>query len=84
MSKDGHIVLNKYISLPENLQREVVDFIDFLMTRYQEEKQFKKSRSAGESVEKDKKRKSNFGSARGMIVMRSDFDEPLDDFKEYM
>ncbi len=59
-----------------------MDFIDFLMTRYQEEKQFKKSRSAGESVEKDKKRKSNFGSARGMIVMRSDFDEPLEDFKE--
>lgn len=25
-----------------------------------------------------------FGSARGMITMTEDFDEPLDDFKEYM
>jgi prevent-host-death family protein len=25
-----------------------------------------------------------FGSARGLITMSDDFDEPLDDFKEYM
>lgn len=26
---------------------------------------------------------SKFGSARGLIEMSDDFDEPLDDFKEY-
>lgn len=25
-----------------------------------------------------------FGSARGLIVMRDDFDEPLKDFRDYM
>jgi hypothetical protein len=32
---------------------------------------------------KGKKRKSNFGSARGLIIIKNDFDEPLEDFKEY-
>ncbi len=28
--------------------------------------------------------KPQFGSAKGLITMSEDFDEPLDDFKEYM
>lgn len=31
-----------------------------------------------------KRRKRHFGSAQGLISMAHDFDEPLDDFKEYM
>lgn len=31
-----------------------------------------------------KKRKRQFGSAKGLISMAPDFDEPLEDFKEYM
>ena len=31
-----------------------------------------------------KKRKRQFGSAKGMISMAPDFDEPLKDFAEYM
>ena len=31
-----------------------------------------------------KRRKRHFGSAKGLISMAADFDEPLDDFKEYM
>ena len=31
-----------------------------------------------------KKRRRRFGSAKGLISMAPDFDEPLDDFKEYM
>ena len=31
-----------------------------------------------------KRRKRHFGSAHGLISMAPDFDEPLDDFKEYM
>ncbi len=30
------------------------------------------------------KRKRHFGSARGMIKISDDFDEPLDDFRDYM
>jgi prevent-host-death family protein len=28
--------------------------------------------------------KPQFGSAKGLITMTEDFDEPLDDFKDYM
>lgn len=30
-----------------------------------------------------KRRKRRFGSAKGLISMTPDFDEPLDDFKDY-
>jgi prevent-host-death family protein len=33
---------------------------------------------------KKKKKKRMFGSAKGLIKMAPDFDEPLEDFKEYM
>ncbi|MBV9867669.1 MAG: type II toxin-antitoxin system Phd/YefM family antitoxin [Abitibacteriaceae bacterium] len=29
-------------------------------------------------------RRPRFGSAKGLIVMNDDFDEPLEEFKEYM
>ena len=35
-------------------------------------------------MEKESKPKSNFGSAKGIIKMYSGFDEPLEDFKDYM
>lgn len=31
-----------------------------------------------------KKRKRQFGSAKGLISMTPDFNEPLEDFREYM
>lgn len=33
---------------------------------------------------KRRKKQRQFGSAKGMITMADDFDEPLEDFKEYM
>jgi hypothetical protein len=58
----------KLESLPKALKAEVSDFIDFL---------FEKSR-------KKKKPVPKFGSAKGKIKLSPDFDEPLDDFKDYM
>lgn len=58
--------------LPDSLKAEVVDFLEFLETKA-------KKRSGG-----NKKNKPKFGSAKGMFVMGADFDEPLEDFKEYM
>ncbi len=43
-----------------------------------------KNGDEGDAVNKEGKRKSNFGSAKGLIIMEDDFDAPLDDFKEYM
>lgn len=59
---------NKLEKLPVNLKEEVADFIDFLL----------------EKSSQKKKAVPKFGSAKGKIRMSDDFDEPLEDFKEYM
>jgi len=59
----------KLSSLPENLKREVIDFLEVLVEKN------KKGR---------KKKTPKFGSCKGFFKMSPDFDEPLDDFKEYM
>jgi hypothetical protein len=85
MKADGQLILDKYISLPEKLQEEVADFIDFLMFKQQrQEKSPEEGISGRKKDDKRKKKKSNFGSARGLIVIKCDFDQPLEDFKEYM
>jgi len=59
----------KISSLPENLKNEANDFIDYLVSKKRKNKS-KKVRQAG--------------FLKGKIKMSSDFDEPLDDFKDYM
>jgi hypothetical protein len=60
---------NKINSLPENLKREVLDFVEFLQTKN------KKVLS---------KKPRTFGSLKGKIKMAEDFDDPIEDFKDYM
>jgi ABC-type phosphate/phosphonate transport system substrate-binding protein len=58
----------KIENLPPDLQKEVEIFLENLLKK-----------------KKDKKNlKPIFGSAKGEITISSDFDEPLQDFKEYM
>lgn len=66
---DNITLYNKLASLPDHLKSEVSDFIDFLAMK--------------EKKVKDKK-KPNFGSGKGMFIIKPGFDEPLDDFNEYM
>jgi len=54
----------------EPLKQELLFYIDYLLNR-----QFTKQET---------KRTRKFGCGKGMFVMSPDFDEPLDDFKEYM
>jgi hypothetical protein len=56
-------------SLPKDLKKEVEDFIAFL-------------KSKTKPVKKIKERK--FGYAKDFFKVSPDFDEPLEDFKEYM
>ena len=56
-------------SLPTDLKKEVSDFVEFL-------KQKTKS--------KIKLKERQPGAAKGLIKMSADFDEPLEDFKDYM
>ena len=61
----------KISSLPDHLKSEVIDFVDFLKSKK------KKSKSTF-------KKKRVFGYAKDSITIKPSFDEPLDDFKDYM
>ena len=55
--------------LPSDLKSEVNDFIDYLLSKRKKEM---------------KKKTPKFGCAEGLIYTSPDFDDELDDFKEYM
>ncbi len=56
-------------SLPPELKKEVSDFVEFLKQKSKKKKEIKERQ---------------FGYAKDFFQMAPDFDEPLDDFKEYM
>jgi hypothetical protein len=56
-------------SLPADLKKEVSDFVEFL-----------KQKTKAKTILK----KRQLGAAKGLIKMSPDFDEPLEDFKDYM
>ena len=66
---DNIVLYSKLAALPDDLKAEVSDFVDFLATKRKKMKE---------------KKKPKFGSGKGMFVVKPDFDEPLNDFKEYM
>lgn len=70
------VILEKLEELPESLQTEVLHYIEFLI-----EKQAKNS-----TQEKPTKKRRVAGTMKGMFVLPlpDDFDEPLEDMKEYM
>lgn len=65
-------IYNKLTLLPDDLKKEAKDFIEFLIAKKEEEKEVEET-----------KEKRPLGLAKGLIHMSDDFDEPLDDFKEY-
>lgn len=69
---DNTLLHSKLSNLPEHLKAEVADFIDYLATKYQADQPTSNHP------------KPQFGSGKGMFVMHDDFDEPLEDFAEYM
>lgn len=60
-------------TLPENLKQEVLHFVQFL-----------KQKQTGNIKTEKLRKKRKAGSAQGEIFMAEDFDEPLEDFAEYM
>jgi hypothetical protein len=68
MIQDNQL-LEEFHSLPPEKQAEVIDFIGYL-----------KSKTEKVSV----KQRKAYGSLKGTFTMSKDFDEPLEDFEEYM
>jgi hypothetical protein len=62
-------LLTKVSQLPPNLMDEVEDFVDFLIDKH--------------DIKNLQKRKLKFGMMKGTFVMSEDFEEPLEDFKDY-
>ncbi len=68
---DDLLLYTKLTRLPEYMQSEVSNFIDFLISKAQ-----------ADNINTNNP-KPKFGSGKGMFKMHPDFDEPLEDFKEY-
>jgi len=63
-------LFQKIDSMPDEMKQQIAAFVDSL---------------AHNSVEgKSTKKTPKFGSHPGVFQIASDFDEPLEDFKEYM
>lgn len=81
MSTATKNIIHKLETLPESMVNEVEDFIDFLKAKHS--KSFFKSTDEKKDLVEEPK--SLYGAAKGTILYISDdFNEPLDDLKDYM
>lgn len=69
------LLIQEIHTLPENLKQEVLHFVQSLK---------QKQNIQTENSQPQKKRERKFGGAKGMFKMTEAFDEPLEDFAEYM
>ncbi len=63
------VLCEHIVSLPENLKSEVADFVAFLEHKHKPAKRIKERQ---------------LGGLKGAFEMAPDFDEPLEEFKDYM
>ena len=70
------VILEKLEGLPDPLQTEVLHYIEFLIEKYAQKN----------PQQKLPKKRRVAGTMQGMFVLPlpDDFDEPLEDMKEYM
>ncbi|MEZ4828566.1 MAG: DUF2281 domain-containing protein [Bacteroidia bacterium] len=68
------LILQEIQLLPEFAQMEVFNFLLFVKSKYVEIS----------SEQKEKVKRPAFGCGSVKITMSKDFDEPLEDFKDYM
>jgi len=73
-------IIHKLETLPESLINEVEDFIDFLKAKHS--KSFPKSTSEKANIVEEPK--SLYGAAKGLFIIPKDFNDPIDDLKDYM
>jgi hypothetical protein len=69
-------ILEKLSALPESLQTEVLHYIEFLLEKHAQDS----------TLEQQIKKRRIAGTMKGMFVLPlpDDFDEPLEDMREYM
>lgn len=67
-------ILENLEKLPDSLKQEVLHYTEFLVEKHAKQLQ----------QEQPQKKKRKAGLLKGKIWMADDFDEPLEDFKDYM
>lgn len=90
------IILEKLGELPEQLQTEVLHYIEFLLEKHAKKATFEETPKQPKLVSSMKGRfqlplpedidtsKYGYGSLAGQIEMSDDFNEPLEDLQDYM
>ena len=68
------LILQEMQLLPETAQMEVFNYLLFIKSKY-----MKKT-----NPQKEKAKRPTFGCGSVKITIAEDFDEPLEEFKEYM
>jgi hypothetical protein len=66
---DSLLIYTKMNSLPENLRAELISYMDYLFDKSKKNKDIKHPKA---------------GCLKGIFKMTAGFDEPIEDFKEYM
>jgi hypothetical protein len=69
-------IIHKLETLPKELVNEVENFIDFLQAKHS-----KKQIPNNNKLEEPR---ALYGVAKGLFIVANDFNEPLNDFKEYL
>jgi Protein of unknown function (DUF2281) len=67
-------IFQTVIKMPESLKKEILHYAKYLLEKHA------KTESSQEQLEQH----HGYGSWAGQIVMSDDFDQPLEDLKEYM
>ena len=74
-------IINKLKTLPENMVNEVEDFIDFLKAKHSKNAYQTPPSNLNHAIEEPK---SLYGAAKGLFIIPKDFNDPMEDLKEYM
>ncbi len=71
-------ILQTVSEMPTSLKRELLHYAKYLMENYAQESLSKSDKQLA------KKRRSGILKGTFVLPLSNDFDEPLEDFKEYM
>lgn len=71
-------ILEAVAQMPETLKQEILHYAQYLAEKYAQGSEDQ------EALEQPKQKRGGFGILKGKIWMADDFDEPLEDMKEYM
>lgn len=73
------VFIRQLSHLPESVKTELWAYFEYLLFKYQIPKD-----TANGKKDDPQRKTPKAGFLKGTFTMRADFDEPLEDFKEYM